>query len=215
MAISQTRLDAMIVEQRTMFPNERLLVDVACGASPLLCPDCPNCDRREHPRNASIESGATCKLKAHHCPISALGQRLMNTYNPCNFFCEDCDISVTIHRYGRPFIDPMGRLVRRCMNDGISRRHTNNDRERCTDKHVLLKKYQVHRGIPAHLRSQMENPDAQIARELERQERRETTNERPSDFGPAPRSTSARPMTDFTERLRRDGLVTAVNANDV
>jgi hypothetical protein len=134
----------------------------------------------------------------------------------------------TIHRYGRPFIDPLGRLVRQCMNDGTSRRHTNNDRERCTDKHVLLKKYQVHRGIPTHLRNQMQNPDRQIQRERHREARRLTTNERPSDFQDMnPLAVRLRHLADgnieriadrhpgsllatrevldpFTERLRRD-----------
>ena len=185
MAISQTRLDAMIVEQRTMFGSENLIINGYCEGT------------------AVGETVDAHRFTPTFIPLYSIYAAL----SPCVFFCEHCTNAVTIHRYGRPFIDPTGKLVRRCMNDGTSRRHTNNDRERCTDKHVLLKKYQVHRGIPAHLRSQMENPAAQIARELERQERRETTNERPSDFGPAPRSTSARPMTDFTERLRRDGLV--------
>ena len=209
MAISQTRLDAMIVEQRRMFGSENLIINGYCEGTgvgetvdahrftPTHIPT-----RRMLP-NSDGRNGRGVGRRFN-------GQRDADSFlqHTCVFFCEHCNTATTIHRYGRPFIDPMGRLVRRCMNDGTSRRHTNNDRERCTDKHVLLKKYQVHRGIPAHLRSQMENPDAQIARELERQERRETTNERPSDFGPAPRSTSARPMTDFTERLRRDGLVT-------
>jgi hypothetical protein len=163
MAISQTRLDAMINEQRTMFPNERLLVDESCLAFM----------NRKHNFDATLVPYPDADCTGH------LSQRASN---PCTFFCSSCLTTATIHRYGRPFIDSLGRLVRRCMNDGTSRRHTNNDRERCTDKHVLLKKYQVHRGIPAHLRSQMENPDAQIERERLRQERRETTNERPSEF---------------------------------
>ena len=191
MTISQTRLDAMIVEQRTMFGSEYLIINGYCEGTGVgetvdahrFTPTfLPRAERRPEVQSAGMM--------------------------PCVFWGEHCATAVVIHRYGRPFIDSLGRLVRRCMNDGTSRRHTNNDRERCTDKHVLLKKYQVHRGIPTNLRSQMVDAGAQIARELERQELRETTNERPSDFGPAPRSTSARPMTDFTERLRRDGLVT-------
>ena len=191
MAISQTRLDSMIVEQRSMFGSENLIINGYCEGM-----------------------GVGETVDAHRFVptfIPRAARRLHSNFggaHPCLFWCEHCATAVVIHRYGRPFIDSLGRLVRRCMNDGTSRRHTNNDQERCTDKHVLLKKYQVHRGIPTNLRSQMVDAGAQIARELERQERRETTNERPSDFGPAPRSTSARPMTDFTERLRRDGLVT-------
>jgi len=189
MTISQTRLDAMIVEQRTMFPTERLLVDESCLAF----------------MNRLHNFDATFVPSTH---ANVLGYLSQAGSNPCVFFCSSCQTTVTIHRYGRPFIDPLGRLVRQCMNDGTSRRHTNNDRERCTDKHVLLKKYQVHRGIPTHLRSQMQNPDRQIQRESEREARRLTTNERPSDFGPAPRPSAPPRMTDFTERLQRDGLIT-------
>jgi hypothetical protein len=160
MAISQTRLDAMINEQRTMFGSENLIINDYCEG---------------------VGIGET--VYAHHfTPTFVPRAAVLSGQNPCVFWCENCSMAAVIHRYGRPFIDSLGRLVRRCMNDGTSRRHTNNDRERCTDKHVLLKKYQVHRGIPAHLRSQMENPDAQIERERLRQERRETTNERPSEF---------------------------------
>ena len=197
MAISQTRLDAMIVEQRTMFGSENLIINGYCEGTAV-----PRLRRLDETTNAHRFTPTFIPHPMHR-PEGNFASIM-----PCVFWCEQCNTAVTIHRYGRPFIDSTGRLVRRCMNAGTSRRHTNNDRERCTDKHVVLKKYQVHRGIPTNLRSQMVDAGAQIARELERQERRETTNERPSDFGPAPRSTSARPMTDFTERLRRDGLVT-------
>ena len=178
MTITQTRLDAMIVEQRSMFRGERLLIDDYCFRD------------TNRPHNFD----ATC------VPSDS-----PNSSNPCIFFCSSCNTAVAIHRYGRPFIDPLGRLVRQCMNDGTNRRHTSDSRERCTDKHILLKKYQVRHGISRY-RSQMSDPDAQLERERERQERRETTNEQPSDFGPAPRSTPPQRMTDFTERLQRDGL---------
>jgi hypothetical protein len=118
-----------------------------------------------------------------------------------------------MHRYGRPFIDPTGKLVRRCLNDGTNRRHTSDDRERCTDKHVLLKRHQLERGI-YRFRSQMSDPDAQLVRERERQERRLTTNERPSEFDSTlvrinSTQRAPRPMTDFTARLQRDGLITS------
>ena len=211
MAISQTRLDAMIVEQRTMFGSENLIINGYCEG---------------------VGVGET--VDAHRFVptfIPRAARRLHSNFggaHPCLFWCEHCATAVVIHRYGRPFIDSLGRLVRRCMNDGTSRRHTNNDRERCTDKHVLLKKYQVHRGIPANLRSQMQNPDSQIQRERHREARRLTTNERPSDFqdmsAPAVRLRhladgnieriahrtpgsllATREVLDpFTERLRRD-----------
>jgi len=191
MTISQTRLDAMIVEQRTMFGSENLIINGYCEGT-----------------------GVGETVDAHRFTptfIPRAARRLHQNFggaHPCVFWCEQCETAVTIHRYGRPFIDPLGRLVRQCMNDGTSRRHTNNDRERCTDKHVLLKKYQVHRGIPTNLRNQMQNPGRQIQRESEREARRLTTNERPSDFGPAPTPSAPPRMTDFTERLQRDGLIT-------
>ena len=208
MRISQTRLDAMIVEQRRMFPGERLLLQELCPAS-----------SRGH--------NAPHDFRANLCPMSAsFGERLANTHNPCNFFCEDCWTAVTIHRYGRPFIDPTGKLVRRCLNDGTNRRHTSDDRERCTDKHVLLKRHQLERGI-YRFRSQMSDPDAQLERERERQESRLTTNERPSEFVPiGTNEVRTRTLADgriertlnrpgalfarrevldpYTERLRRD-----------
>jgi len=209
MNISQTRLDAMIVEQREMFPSERLLVDEHCLAFM----------NRLHNFDATFVPFPDADVTGH------LSQRASN---PCTFFCSSCVTTATIHRYGRPFIDPLGRLVRQCLNDGTNRRHTNDSRERCTDKHILLKKYQVHRGIPANLRSQMQNPDRQIERERHREARRLTTNERPSDFqdmgAPAVRLRhladgnieriahrtpgsllATREVLDpFTERLRRD-----------
>lgn len=188
MTISQTRLNSMIVEQRTMFGSENLIINGYCEG---------------------VGVGET--VDAHRFTptfIPRAARRLHSNFggaHPCLFWCEHCCTAVVIHRYGRPFIDSTGRLVRQCINDGTSRRHTNDSRERCTDKHILLKKYQVRHGISRY-RSQMVNPDAQLERERLRQERRETTNERPSDFGPVPRSTPFSPMTDFAERLQRDGL---------
>ena len=208
MIIKQQRLDRMISEQRQMFPHERLLVDAPCALSPLLCPQCPDCDHATHPQNASIESGAICKWKADYFPVSALGQREMNTYNPCNFFCEDCDMPVTIHRYGRPFIDGRGYLVRRCLNDGTNRAHTNDGFGRCTDKHVLLKRRQIRwnatpdaSGIGRYNIEQMVDVEGQMERERQRQLERETTNVRPSDFDP-----------DIRERVMTDGRIQRITS---
>ena len=200
MIISQNRLTRMIVEQRAMFPSERLIVDGSCRAHP-----------------SDPHSFVTRNVG---------GYGPMFTSNPCNFFCADCFPSVTVHRYGRPFIDPTGKLVRRCLNDGTNRRHTSDDRERCTDKHVLLKRHQLERGIH-RFRSQMSDPDAQLVRERERQESRLMTNERPSEFVPiGTNEVRTRTLADgriertlnrpgalfarrevldpYTERLRRD-----------
>ncbi len=191
MIIKQSRLDRMIAEQRTMFPLDRLLVDAPCALSPLLCPDCPDCDRNAHQLGNTIESGALCKWKATFFPVSARGIREMNTYNPCTFFCEDCDMPVVIHRYGRPFIDGLGRIVRRCLNDGTNRAHTSDSYGRCTDKHILLKRRQIRwnmtpegSGIGSDILDQMVDAAGQMERERQRQLERETTNTRPSDFDP-------------------------------
>ena len=193
MTISQTRLDAMIVEQRRMFPGENLIIDSYCEGMGI------------------GESSDAHRFTPTFIPRAA--RRLDRNFggsHPCIFWCERCETAVTIHRYGRPFIDPTGKLVRRCLNDGTSRRHTSDDRERCTDKHVLLKRHQLERGI-YRFRSQMSDPDAQLVRERERQERRLTTNERPSEFMPIgtnevrTRASRIREVIDpYTERLRRD-----------
>ena len=193
MRISQTRLDAMIVEQRRMFPGENLIIDSYCEGMGI------------------GESSDAHRFTPTFIPRAA--RRLDRNFggsHPCIFWCERCETAVTIHRYGRPFIDPTGKLVRRCLNDGTSRRHTSDDRERCTDKHVLLKRHQLERGI-YRFRSQMSDPDAQLVRERERQERRLTTNERPSEFMPIgtnevrTRASRIREVIDpYTERLRRD-----------
>ena len=193
MRISQTRLDAMIVEQRRMFPGENLIIDSYCEGMGI------------------GESSDAHRFTPTFIPRAA--RRLDRNFggsHPCIFWCERCETAVTIHRYGRPFIDPTGKLVRRCLNDGTSRRHTSDDRERCTDKHVLLKRHQLERGIH-RFRSQMSDPDAQLVRERERQERRLTTNERPSEFMPIgtnevrTRASRIREVIDpYTERLRRD-----------
>ena len=213
MIIKQRHLDRIMAEQRAMFPLEQLLVDAPCALTPFQCPQCPNCDLSTYHVSNRIVVIEPCKWKADYFPVSALGMREMNTYNPCNFFCEDCDMPVTIHRYGRPFIDGRGYVVRRCLNDGTNRAHTKDDYERCTDKHVLLKRDQLERGIN-RFRSQMSDPDAQLVRERERQERRLTTNERPSEFDSTlvridSTQRAPRPMTDFTARLQRDGLITS------
>ena len=206
MIISQNRLTRMIEDQRAMFPSEDLLVDGYC---------------HDHP--ADLQGRFDHRFSYGYVPADL---NALYTSNPCVFFCRDCDAAVTIHRYGRPFIDPTGKLVRRCMNDGTNRRHTSNDRERCTDKHILLKRHQLERGI-YRFRSQMDGPDAQLARERERQERRLTTNERPSEFVPiGTNEVRTRTLADgriertlnrpgalfarrevldpYTERLRRD-----------
>jgi len=183
----------MIVEQRRMFPGENLIIDSYCEGMGI------------------GESSDAHRFTPTFIPRAA--RRLDRNFggsHPCIFWCERCETAVTIHRYGRPFIDPTGKLVRRCLNDGTSRRHTSDDRERCTDKHVLLKRHQLERGIH-RFRSQMSDPDAQLVRERERQERRLTTNERPSEFMPIgtnevrTRASRIREVIDpYTERLRRD-----------
>ena len=209
MTISQTRLDAMIVEQRSMFGSENLIINGYCEGIGV------------------GESSDAHRFTPTFLPRAE--RRLEVQFGgmmPCVFWCERCETAVVIHRYGRPFIDPLGRLVRRCMNDGTSRRHTNNDQERCTDKHILLKKYQVRHGISRY-RSQMSDPDAQLERERQREARRLVTNERPSDFqdmgenavrlrrladGNTERVTQRRGalfatrevLDPYTERLRRD-----------
>jgi hypothetical protein len=191
MIIKQRHLDRIMAEQRAMFPLEQLLVDAPCALTPFQCPQCPNCDLSTYHVSNRIVVIEPCKWKADYFPVSALGQREMNTYNPCNFFCEDCDMPVTIHRYGRPFIDGRGYVVRRCLNDGTNRAHTNDDYPRCTDKHVLLKRRQIRwnmtpegSGIGRHTIEQMVDPAGQMERERQRQLERETTNVRPSEFDP-------------------------------
>ena len=208
MIIKQRHMDRMMAEQREMFSRERLQLDEPCAMSPLLCPQCPDCDRDAHQQGNTIESGAVCKWKADYFPVSALGMREMNTYNPCNFFCEDCDMPVTIHRYGRPFIDGRGYVVRRCLNDGTNRAHTNDDYPRCTDKHVLLKRRQIRwnmtpegSGIGHAIIEQMVDPAGQMERERQRQLERETTNVRPSDFDP-----------DIRERTMADGRIQRITS---
>ena len=209
MRISQTRLDAMIVEQRRMFPSENLIIDSYCEGMGV------------------GESSDAHRFTPTFIPRAA--RRLDRNFggsHPCIFWCERCETAVTMHRYGRPFIDPTGKLVRRCLNDGTNRRHTSDDRERCTDKHVLLKRHQLERGLH-RFRSQMSDPDAQLVRERERQENRLTTNERPSEFVPiGTNEVRTRTLADgriertlnrpgalfarrevldpYTERLRRD-----------
>ena len=210
MIISQNRLTRMIEDQRAMFPGERLLVDEVCLAT-----------------GHDPAEGVKHNFRAASYPLDdAAMLHDSRALNPCNVFCKDCWTLATIHRYGRPFIDPTGKLVRRCLNDGTNRRHTSDSRERCTDKHVLLKRHQLERGIN-RFRSQMSDPDAQLVRERERQESRLTTNERPSEFVPIGTNevrtrtladgrierTLSRPgalfarrevIDPYTERLRRD-----------
>ena len=196
----------MISEQRQMFPHERLLVDAPC---------------------LELSTGERCSFKSTHIPNQRVlpnsdgrngrgaGRRFNGQLDTdhflqhtCVFFCEHCNTATTIHRYGRPFIDGRGYVVRRCLNDGTNRAHTNDDRERCTDKHVLLKRRQIRwnatpdaSGIGRHNIEQMVDVEGQMERERQRQLERETTNVRPSDFDP-----------DIRERVMADGRIQRITS---
>ena len=208
MIIKQSRLDRMIAEQRAMFPLDRLMVDEPCALSPLRCPNCPDCNFDASHMATAVDTLGRCKWKARYYPVARIGTREMNTYNPCTFFCEDCDMPVVIHRYGRPFIDGLGRVVRRCLNDGTNRAHTSDSYGRCTDKHILLKRRQIRwnmtpegSGIGSDILDQMVDVAGQMERERQRQLERETTNARPSDFDP-----------NIRERVMADGRIQRITS---
>ena len=164
MIIKQRHLDRMMAKQRAMFGSENLLINEHCLAD---------------------------MNRLHNFDAPCVPFNSPNSSNPCIFFCSSCNTAVTIHRYGRPFIDGRGYVVRRCLNDGTNRAHTNDDYPRCTDKHVLLKRRQIRwnmtpegSGIGRYTVGQMVDPAGQMERERQRQLERETTNVRPSEFDP-------------------------------